>query len=362
MVVYYHSISYFPDLFGGAIVVAQVGFVGVDLFFVISGFIMWYTSANKAGLRDALRFQLQRFGRIFLGYWPFFFLSVIAFILIDDRNYSFESVLKSFFLWPQALTHTLLPVSWTLSFELYFYTIFALLLVFSRLERRMSLLLLVAVVVLICNLVAYFSGFYSKDEFPLTDKLSRMIISPLVLEFFAGCMIGYWVRHARVRIGAYILFAGIVGLVGIAAYQAQLPVEQSLALGYNVQLRVALIITPAAAMVAGLAFLEKEGFVFFPRAGIVLGGASYSIYLLHTIVLHLGPGTWWKSGDIGSASGVYASFIVTTALIVSLSAIYFVFMEKPVYDLYKRAVVRLIPVVAVGQRAVSPGVRQRSHD
>lgn len=52
-----------------------MGFVGVDLFFVISGFIMSITTRNtEPGFSAASQFLLRRFSRIYAGWWPFFFL------------------------------------------------------------------------------------------------------------------------------------------------------------------------------------------------------------------------------------------------------------------------------------------------
>jgi len=57
----------------------EFGYMGVDIFFVISGFIMWYTTKKfeHGGVRYAASFLYNRLTRIYLGYWIFF---VIVFI------------------------------------------------------------------------------------------------------------------------------------------------------------------------------------------------------------------------------------------------------------------------------------------
>ncbi len=53
-----------------------VGFAGVDIFFVISGFIMFHTTKKTTGALSMVEFLKRRMARIFSGYWPFFFLAM----------------------------------------------------------------------------------------------------------------------------------------------------------------------------------------------------------------------------------------------------------------------------------------------
>jgi peptidoglycan/LPS O-acetylase OafA/YrhL len=58
---------------------SQIGYAGVDIFFVISGYIMWYSSHNHKGTKDVLEFIYARFTRIYPVYWSFFFLLIIMY-------------------------------------------------------------------------------------------------------------------------------------------------------------------------------------------------------------------------------------------------------------------------------------------
>ena len=130
LVVVYHASARMPSGEGPVSWLFQAGtatgFAGVDVFFVISGFIMAWTTFEKAGSEDGSDFARRRVARIYSGYWPFFILAAVVFAWARAGHFAESNLLKSFFLWPQPLNHNLLEVTWTLSFELYFYALFTL--------------------------------------------------------------------------------------------------------------------------------------------------------------------------------------------------------------------------------------------
>ena len=100
------------------------GFAGVDVFFVISGFIMYHTTVKANGPGASLDFLKRRAARIYSGYWPFFILAAIVFAWARPAHFEASNLLTSFLLWPAPLHEVLLDVSWTLSYEMYFYGLF----------------------------------------------------------------------------------------------------------------------------------------------------------------------------------------------------------------------------------------------
>ncbi len=165
LVVIYHIAQRIPEssvisyqLFG---LVESFGFAGVDIFFVISGFIMVYTTRGRAGPDQGQQFLRRRIARIYSGYWPFFFAAWLVFAFTRPEHLTESHLLKSFLLWPQSLDLVLLEITWTLSFEMYFYVMFALLVAFTPTAVRTRVLVSLASLLLAYNGYKHFmvSGF-----------------------------------------------------------------------------------------------------------------------------------------------------------------------------------------------------------
>ena len=106
-----------------------VGFAGVDVFFVISGYIMAYTTTSAQGLDSAIGFFKRRVARIYSGYWPFYLLAIAVFAWVGGSYLDDVAFWHSFILWPGG--KPLIAVSWTLIYEMFFYILFTLLIIFT---------------------------------------------------------------------------------------------------------------------------------------------------------------------------------------------------------------------------------------
>ena len=112
----------------------EFGMFGVDLFFVISGFVM--ASLTKGQFQNAsngLTFLYQRLSRIYPVYWFYSALVLMVFFIqptwVNSAQGNQINILSSFLLWPEA-TLPLINVGWTLIHEMYFYIIFTVFLFF----------------------------------------------------------------------------------------------------------------------------------------------------------------------------------------------------------------------------------------
>jgi peptidoglycan/LPS O-acetylase OafA/YrhL len=242
------------------------GFAGVDVFFVISGFIMWITTTGKSGPADALTFAFRRATRIYLTFWI-----VFAFILWYSTQYAPSRLtnadfVRSFFLLPQSPKTNILDVTWSLTYELYFYALMAVAIALGG--RRM---MLVTGGIALVAMIALRAGFLSLPGW-------GFIGNAMVLEFFAGCVLAIGYERGILRRPSLWFAAGTAILI-VAMTYASLYLEHSLGWGHYRDIRVAFLLPMAVCFVAGAVAVEGQWRP--PRLLVNLGDSSYGIYLWH---------------------------------------------------------------------------------
>ncbi|WP_423140608.1 acyltransferase family protein [Parablastomonas sp. CN1-191] len=264
MIVVLHVLRQF---WGKPAVVASL-FAGVDIFFVISGFIMVFVTERR--LQSPSAFLVDRAIRIIPIYWTFTLLLAAAQSTLPGLNTAAPTgaeLVKSLLFVPYGAPPNYPPilfVGWSLNAEVVFYLLFALSLAVAPGNARRWLVTAagVAAVYLLAHLAPQGSGlrFYGQS---------------IVLEFILGMALAYW-RSAVRRIPAPLALALVIaGAAAIAALPAFVRAESTFLL-FGV---------PGAAIVAGLIALEAHGRVA-PRALAVWGGAiSYILYLTHPLVI-----------------------------------------------------------------------------
>jgi peptidoglycan/LPS O-acetylase OafA/YrhL len=288
---------------------------GVDLFFVISGFIMVTVMTGVTWPR----FLVDRVTRIYPPYW-FYTLIVLAISLAApgwvNASYPHPPLLdRSFLLLPDSVP-PLLAVGWTLVHEMYFYLVFAAIIALrQRFNTGLSVWLSAwATLVLILNDVATTTGVHS----PLIDVVTH----PLTLEFIAGACVGLIVQHTRFGLGLPALTLGIVQL--IAVYTV-LP-DANAFTDVRGWLHVVLIGVPCALIVYGAAAMERSDTK--PGLFVALGNASYSTYLAHVLVLS-------ALGRLFAAAPWHTPVTATIFVLVGLAVVNlwgwlsYRFMERP---------------------------------
>jgi len=255
------------DDFDAIIQIVGIGGAGVHVFFVVSGFIMVYCNAHHFGERAFMPvFLRRRLVRIYAPYWIVIAVNLpILYALGLLSHRSGTDLLEAVLLLPSNAS-TLLYVGWTLSYELYFYAIFCLMLM---LPGWLTLYAMTAVFCALIGIGVLWPG--PKGPFLLVATNS------LLIEFVAGAWIAWaFLKGPRVPVGLAwaALAAGIAGF-GVTLFidRSQLPTVVTAGL-------------PSALVVAGLVYLEAHGRAlrFFSRLQR-LGDASYSLYLLHAVLL-----------------------------------------------------------------------------
>src|SRR5215813_8173610 len=275
-----------------------IGYIGVNFFFVLSGFILVYTYAGK-GL-DSRKFWRARFARIYPAYIlslcvtaPFFLFALrylnIPFFAWSERHLAFAALLTLSLLqaWiPQgALTWN--PVCWSLSVEAFFYALFPSLLRRVREYSIRMLLLGIAAFSLISLSIslAYIllhpdgASKVNSSEVTLFWK-SVLSFNPLVRfpEFIVGILTGLLFLRVKVRhrLGSVCIVSGSAVIVLISALAARIP-NPLISAGF---------FSPAfAAIIFGVAQQPRWTRFMALRPFVLLGEASYSLYLLHSFVM-----------------------------------------------------------------------------
>lgn len=285
------------------------GASGVDVFFAISGFVMALsaTGSRRPGPGEFLR---RRVLRVVPLYWLMTAVAVLKLLLVqavprlgsaaEHAPVRVWDVVRSLLFIPYInAAGEVLPIlqpGWTLSFEMFFYLLFAfaLLAAAGRPLRVLGPMLVVLAGV----------GWFRTDRWPVPTVL----VSPVLLEFLGGVLLGYWAR-AGIGIGRGAAWvAGLLGTAGAAmlagVWWGDPPAVRVLAWG-----------VPALFVVAAGVLLEDR--VRVPRWMLRVGDASYSLYLSHMLVVMFCA--WVARRVVGPRAGGMAGFCAV-AVLVSVGA------------------------------------------
>lgn len=310
---------------------ARMGFAGVDIFFVISGYIMAETTrSTEPGAGNALRFLFKRFSRIYSGWWPFFLVYLVLAYLsggVEDR----VSLPGSFFLVPQDLPQNLEGITWTLSFELYFYLLTGILLAFTR-KWMPHCFAMAGVLLIVLNVYHYGIGLYQPENAHIAKQNMWVpfYTSPLILEFIAGFLFAEWfARRREATVLPWVVTAG-VSLAACYALQEHFGVE--FAGFFKVSERVVLYGSFALSLIAIAVNLEKMGITPL-RMVQKMGDASYSIYLSHPAIIAV-MGYGFHHWGIAGKVSLEFWMSLCAVLVVVFSVLNYRWVERPLYRLF----------------------------
>jgi exopolysaccharide production protein ExoZ len=303
------------------------GAAGVDLFFVISGFIMWVTTVTRPiGPIDFMRLRIVRIVPVYWLFTTLILLAVAAAPSLFPRlqiNWSHTIASYLFIPWPSPSDGKVWPLlvqGWTLNYEMFFYLVFAMCLLLPVGLRLRTITLVLAGLVL--------TGLLVRPGNPIAQTYTDR----LLLEFLAGVWIG------RAWMSGCIRLSQLVATVAFLA--ALLAIASTLSLGDAIEdYRLLVWGVPAVILViAGLA-LERK-FQSLPALGRVLGDASYSIYLVHGMVAAAMAKVWKAAQLSGGMSAVL--FVIATMVISALAGwLSYRLVERPLIGYFRNAPHRL---------------------
>ena len=281
-----------------------IGSSGVDLFFLISGFVMIsVTRSAFQSKKEIQKFLYHRIARIYPLYWFYSIIILCVFLiqpsLVNSSQGNQVNILASFLLLPQNLL-PLVNVGWTLIHEMYFYSVFAVLLFFSKKYLLPGLigwggLILVGSINLSGSENAFFDIYFS----------------PLTLEFIVGCMMGmlYFSRSIKGNANAIALTALVVWIVGYYLFRE---------INGNVTpsgwMRVLVFGFPAALAFYAALLYEKNHGAIMPAWICKVGDASYSVYLSHVLVLGV-VGKFWS---LIAVEGYWDNIVILIIMLIAV--------------------------------------------
>jgi exopolysaccharide production protein ExoZ len=292
---------------------------GVDIFFVISGFIMWVTTAQQPD-RTAGRFLLDRVQRIVPAYWVVTAALAVGLYLfaqpaLASPNAGFDPRVRhtvlSFLFIPalnpyKGVYQPVLTAGWTLNLEMFFYVIFAA--AMALFGRRLGMRAL-AILATLVGLAAW--GFYA----PRSGILG-FYTQNLLLEFGAGLALGVCWTRGWAACSRFWWIPFVVGFAGLA--YAVVPTGFPRAVEWGI---------PALLIVTGAVMAP----VTWPAALQRLGDWSYSLYITHQVTLGIAYKGW-------EATGFLPEFLfppVGTILSVGAAWLFFRTVEAPFTRYFK---------------------------
>ncbi|ELY2859501.1 acyltransferase [Cronobacter sakazakii] len=275
--------------------------LGVDVFFVISGYVIYssYQSRNKS----AGEFIIDRIIRVAPMYWVtsiiFILMLHINFNLYPISDISFTGIIKSLLFIPSLnLEGKYLPVlsvGWSLNLEMMFYASFSLCILLFKRRIFISIISVVSLVYLLSPII---EGMYFYHN-------------TLVFEFLAGCVIASLGDERLSILKRHKKYFTILLLVAFL-----------LALTISSSNRLLIWGVPSFLLVLFCVTNDKS--IRTRKAMMVLGASSYSLYLLHRIVI---TSVAWAYGNEDNAMVL---FLISISLSVLLSVYMYKYIEMPV--------------------------------
>jgi peptidoglycan/LPS O-acetylase OafA/YrhL len=312
---------------GPVMTVINLGDVGVQIFFVLSGFVIAYSLRSFDGtFRSFGNFLARRQLRLAPPYWVALLVVVVLSVLHHiipgfraTESITFPNLLLNM-LYVHRIFHQpeVLSVSWTLCLEVQFYLIFTSLLMIPR--TRLDLPQLLTILLAVCSIYfwpAHFIASWFYQQWQL----------------FAFGVLGYWVTSGRSKLWVFALFSLLVCWLALRAGNWKTVVACGTAIS-----------------IIGVARLDRLGSALRWRWLQFMGMISYSLYLIHFPV----EVTVFKLGyklTHENATAAFAYCAVSVSISLAAAWLLFEFVERPsmkAASLWKRGLPAKVPIVETG--------------
>lgn len=303
------------------------GWLGVQIFFIISGFIMVHTTS---GIKSHYQTGAWRFfGNRIIRIIPLYYLCTLLHIApaIGDGFSDIDGdLLISSLLFIAPLTSHVGPeygmpsleVGWSLNYEMLFYAVFAIAILFRRSKLLFLYIVLLSAIFLIPIL---FAGIFPVSYRPWIDygfAYTNVLTNPILIHFVFGITLGIIMPVIKVSRNLKIVILISTSLLFLSYYTGYINAEFTV---WNDLFFCGLLVTGFLINDYG-----SNGIRFIP-AMVKLGDMSYSIYLLHPIVIFFMKIAFHKAGYRDSINTV-AFFVFALLMVLICSFIFYHFIEK----------------------------------
>lgn len=314
--------AYFDKpLFNG---ILSGGAVGVNIFFVVSGFIITIVSLQTDAMKPSTKlssYVSKRFTRIV----PFLWLCILVYAalkFIGSGSLDWQTYVNAFFLWPFGEVSP--NVVWTLRHEALFYAVFALAFFIGKPKPYLLFIWCFAP-------IGVWAMGALGNEWVVSNEYIRFFFHSANLEFGCGVILGLayqrWTKLQKPpKLPAWTMWA-LLALASMLAYWTDLA-----GLPF-----VALAIVSSFVVLAGMMMPAPGG----PASKLfrIMGDASYSIYLTHNLVFQIGGTLWIKA--LGKDSSPLAAIAILFCLAVLNGILIHYAVEKPLIKLFRNPASKL---------------------
>lgn len=302
----------------------QFGILGVDMFFMISGFVIYWSLERTRHVAD---FARSRIIRLYPTYWACVLITfaVVSLVPVPERlltdfkpwDYSLQDLavnllmFQEAFCWPhveQLCVPSVDPVYWTLWFELRFYVFMGVFAAFGWTRRPVALIAGVITFIIALNI------------------LNRSGAVPgAYVNFVAYATLYHYGLLFMMGAVAYLLWAGRVSAAEAATLVVYALAGVFMIEGGAYGIKITLVFAGLVAVV-----MLRPAFIRSP-AVVYLGTISYALYLVHSSIGYLINAyayEWGWNGYVGVATAIAAAFLLATLVTYGI--------EKPAQRLLKR--------------------------
>lgn len=264
--------------------------MGVDLFFIVSGFIMVLVnqrvSVKESNIKSAWHFFVNRITRIL----PLYYFVIVLFYLLVWQGFSFfhdqkslEQIGKSFLFIPLEFKnpapfygYAAITVGWTLNYEMFFYGLLTISLLFGKYKYWIFSIIIGILLLGAPLLFGKAISFDAHHHYHFTYGYLNLMSNPIVWDFVMGMMLGFWYANKKPHWNKEVYW---FLLIVFSIWNAL-----NLFAKWNAGHGVTHWAFPISGLVASLVFYENQYGIKVPKWLLFMGKISFSLYLLHPVV------------------------------------------------------------------------------